>query len=397
MGRCAPRAIVATGSRCSTQAKIWSQLTNCLTMTIRTFIVGTANIRIFELSSLLSLCTMSDENQHWVPKFLIKYFADKDGRVFCFDINTHEVTKPPPRLAASEEGFNDFHVDGESVSFEDKLEKIETAAAPLIRRIVEKRTLAGQTPEGRRRIAEFMAAQSFRTKAFYEGLPDKPNRQEFGSTFGQLWESIFITASEISRRYWALMVIASDDCFYLGDNPIVLQRTDNPKDGSGLGFDVEGVEAFMPLSPKCALFMPCRTTGDDRIARYDAALELHRVVRSAVLRGLPGGSTELQLAQLVIGKLHELVRAFRTGAPIIASVQSIENFNYLQCSWSHAAIYSNRGDFVFARRVFRENPQYRSVPRTSLIRKNVLVPDLPASLRQIASSKRSPDGARRAG
>jgi hypothetical protein len=29
------------------------------------------------------ISAMSDENQHWVPKFLIKYFADKDGRVFC--------------------------------------------------------------------------------------------------------------------------------------------------------------------------------------------------------------------------------------------------------------------------------------------------------------------------
>jgi hypothetical protein len=33
-------------------------------------------------------------------------------------------------------------------------------------------------------------------------------------------------------------------------------------------------------------------------------------------------------------------------------------------SWAHSAIYSNRRDFVFARRVFSENPQYRNVPKT---------------------------------
>jgi hypothetical protein len=88
---------------------------------------------------------MFDENQHWVPKFLIKYFADRDGRVFCLDIHTDEVTKPPPKLATSEYGFNDFLIDGKAVSFEDKLEKIETPAAPVLKRMIEGRTLAGLT------------------------------------------------------------------------------------------------------------------------------------------------------------------------------------------------------------------------------------------------------------
>jgi hypothetical protein len=33
--------------------------------------------------SAFELPTMSDENQHWVPKFLVKNFADRDGRLFC--------------------------------------------------------------------------------------------------------------------------------------------------------------------------------------------------------------------------------------------------------------------------------------------------------------------------
>ncbi len=35
---------------------------------------------------------MSDQNQHWVPKFLIKNFADHDGRVFCLEVHTDRVT-----------------------------------------------------------------------------------------------------------------------------------------------------------------------------------------------------------------------------------------------------------------------------------------------------------------
>ena len=60
-----------------------------------------------------------------VPKFLVKNFADLDGRVFCLNIHTDQVTKPPPKQAASEKGFNVFQVAGEAVSFEDRLEKLE--------------------------------------------------------------------------------------------------------------------------------------------------------------------------------------------------------------------------------------------------------------------------------
>jgi hypothetical protein len=129
-----------------------------------------------------------------------------------------------------------------------------------------------------------VAAQSFRTKAFYEGLADKPPREEFGTTFKYLWHSSFVVAREIALRHWALMVIETDEVFYLGDNPVVLQRTRNPKDGSNLGFDVEGVEAFLPLSPKCALYMPCRSTSREIVERCDAAMALHRTVRLAVFR-----------------------------------------------------------------------------------------------------------------
>jgi hypothetical protein len=321
---------------------------------------------------------MSGENQHWVPKFLIKYFADEDGRVFCLDIHTDKVTKPPPRLAASELGFNDFLIDRETISFEDKLEIIETRAAPILRRIIEGRTLAGLTPEDRQRVADFMAAQSFRTKAFHEGLVDNLDRHAFRRIFSQLWESMFIPASDIARRHWALMVIDTDEVFYLGDNPVVLQRTENLKDGSNLGFDVEGIEAFLPLSPKCALYMPCRATSDDRIGRYQAAINLHRAVRSHVLRGLPGGREELQTAQLVISRLRPLAQAFTTGRPITADAANIENLNYLQCSWTHRAIYCSHRDFTFARRVFKENPQYRTVPKTSLVQMNLLMRAPPA-------------------
>jgi len=76
-----------------------------------------------------------------VPKFLVKNFADRDGPAFCLDIHTDQITKPSSRQAASEKGFNDFEVDGETISFEDRLEKIETHAAPILKRMIDEREL----------------------------------------------------------------------------------------------------------------------------------------------------------------------------------------------------------------------------------------------------------------
>ena len=320
---------------------------------------------------------MSDENQHWVPKLLLKKFADTDGRVFRLEIHSNVVTKPAPRKAASGRGFNNFDIEGQVVSFEERLEKVETKAAPVLNRIIEARSLSGLSSIDRKKVADFVAAQSFRTEAFYKGLESNPSRKDFGPLFIQLWDSSFILSAQIEARHWVLMVIEHDDVFYLGDQPVVLQRTFDPKDGSNLGFDVEGVEAFMPISPGCALFMPCRSVSDPLIASYEAAVELHRTVRSAVMRGLRGGSSELAIAQDTIRRGDPLYQAYMKGAPIKAKPENVENLNYLQCSWAHAGVFSNRRDFTFARRVFSDSPQYRSTPTTRLLQATALVRDEP--------------------
>ena len=197
---------------------------------------------------------------------------DTDGRVFRLNIQTDEVTKPPPKYAASKIGFNDFVVHGQTVSYEDRLEKIETAAAPILKAIIKSKSVAGLTNVQREHVANFLAAQSFRTEAFYEGIGSGLARKDFGPIFAELWRSAVILSAEIMRRKWVPMVIEHDDVFYLGDHPIVLQHTETPASSQPLGFDIEGVEAFMPLSPKCALYMPCASVSRVIIGGHEDAL-----------------------------------------------------------------------------------------------------------------------------
>jgi hypothetical protein len=312
---------------------------------------------------------MTSENQHSVPKFLVKNFADTDGRVYSMNIHTGELRKPPPKLATASPGFYEFLIGGREVSFEGRLELLETRAAPVLQQIVSARSTRGLSIDQKTYLANFMAAQSFRTESFHKGMDIKLSRERFGSIFSALWRSAFIAANELVRRHWIAMVIEHDDVFYLGDHPLVLQNTENPANAGDLGFDVMGIEAFLPLSPTCALYMPCVTTSDEIKCGYEKALHRHQIMRSATMRGIifPRiGIDYLHLVQRVIGNSHEIYVAITEGTPITAKPENVENLNYLQCAWSHSAVYSNRKDFTFARRVFAENPQYREVPHTRL-------------------------------
>jgi hypothetical protein len=126
--------------------------------------------------------------------------------------------------------------------------------------------------------------------------------------------------------------------------------------------------------------MPCRSVSDPLIASYEAALELHRTVRTVVMRGFGGGSSELATAQDAIRRGDPLYQAYTAGVPLKAKPENVENLNYLQCNWAHAAVYSNRRDFTFARKVFSENPHYRSTPTTRLLQATALVPETPDTL-----------------
>jgi Protein of unknown function (DUF4238) len=117
----------------------------------------------------------------------------------------------------------------------------------------------------------------------------------------------------IARRHWALMVIEGEEVFYLGDNPVVLQRTFDLKDGKNLEFDVTGVEAFLPLSPKCALYMACPVVGNAIISNYETAIALLRVTRLAILSSSKGGGADLRDAQDVIRRSQQIYRAFTEG------------------------------------------------------------------------------------
>ena len=145
-------------------------------------------------------------------------------------------------------------------------------------------------------------------------------------------------------------------CFIWVITTVVLQQRKIRGSRKELGFDIDGVEAFLPLSPKCALYMPCTSVSQQIISGYECALAAPENIRRAEASGVETAidHTEmLKVAERVIHNSRELYRSLTEGMPFIAVPRNVENLNFLQCSWAHTAVYSNCGDFAFAKDVFR--------------------------------------------
>ena len=302
------------------------------------------------------------QNQHYVPQFLLRNFADSDGRIFTYDKINDVVGKVPPKAAASDLGFYEFEVDGQRVSYEDRFQRLETRAAPALRKIVEARAVDLLDASERQRIAEFIAAQSFRTQAFLANIQGQPSRSELANLLERLWQSAFLTVDLISERHWLVMEITHDEVFYLSDQPVVLQKTENPSEGGSLGFDVAGVEAFMPLSPKVAIYMPCRTISDEIVRSHKMGTEM----LADLWREGRGASTEAFVVQKALRGTKPFHDAAVLGVAMPCHTESVLNLNYLQCSWSHRWLFSNKRDFATARMVLAKSPQYRQPPTSGV-------------------------------
>ena len=93
-----------------------------------------------------------------------------------------------------------------------------------------------------------------------------------------------MSANIVSRK-WVVVTIDHDDVFLLGRPPCSVTDTGNPSSNEELGLDIKGVEALLPLAPKCALYMPCASTSREIISGYENALLVPERIRMAVLSG----------------------------------------------------------------------------------------------------------------
>jgi hypothetical protein len=309
---------------------------------------------------------MTSPFHHVVPKFLLRGFASADGKVAVFDINSGERRRSPPRSTAGEGAFYDFPVvSAGSKAAEELLQQVESDAARVVKKVCEKESILSLTDTDRMRLVKFVVVQSFRTRAFFRGMQieDANRRSEL---FSQLWHSSLALTRIVAKRPIILMRAAVGSEFLIGDHPVALQNLEHPGLNDSLGLDLPAVEAFLPLSPLLALWLPPRAILDEITQGYERARTLHREVRVSVLagRGHPmANEIGIRAIQRALNSGAPLHEACATGRPLAASLENVVNFNSLQLLFAEAEVYSRSGDFGLVRHILQQSPSYgRAVP-----------------------------------
>ncbi len=114
-----------------------------------------------------NLAPTAVKRQHYVPRAHLRRFTDANDRLLCFDLDTSKSFGTAVENAAVGNRYYDLSFDDQTFSLESWLTEIETAAGPVIERLVrDPQGIAALSDSGEFALARFVAAQFFRVPAF---------------------------------------------------------------------------------------------------------------------------------------------------------------------------------------------------------------------------------------
>lgn len=310
--------------------------------------------------------------QHYVPQFLLRNFGTgKKDQVFVFDKHMNKSFPTNAKNVASESRFYDFTLNGEAMTLEPMLSKLESKAKPAIEKIIQADCLTSLDNETKIILADFFSVQLVRTRAFQEQFGNIPKmmRERLGIDSDQLQDNsqaaeflqdlsendlkiqraqfIINAPQDFSQRFldkvWVLASTSRQTPFILGDHPIALQNKINRDGWGNLGLAVEGIEIYFPLTPTRALALWCPTQVQKV---YDSAYRLSQMPRWMWHDKIESADEILNLAEKVHG-----------GLLVPYKPENVKNINSLQIFWSERYLFSNVNEFELVKEIIEKNPE----------------------------------------
>lgn len=199
-------------------------------------------------------------------------------QVWCFDKLTDNIFSPNIAGIFAGTRFNEIEINGEVISMEESLTKIENDVSPILERIVSSRSLAKITADERQIIASFCAVQFVRTQGFREQIRDTyeavstalkergldvsqlnlaaPSEEEIkASSFRMLRDAPETYGPHFLIKHWHLIESTSEDPFTLGDHPVTVDSNNSITGHRQTGLASPGVSIHLPLCPTLCLVM----------------------------------------------------------------------------------------------------------------------------------------------
>lgn len=221
------------------------------------------------------------KNQHYVPQFLLRRFADQNERVNVYDKHHRKAFLSSTRNVASENYFYDLKIGDTEIALEPVMTEVENSALDALNSIAGSGSLSHLSDDCKVNIAFFMGTQMVRTRGALEMLhqveeglrrvaPSKgitpENMPGLFMDDDQLKQMSLMNlqmAQELAPQFlnkdWMVYRDPSRR-FLISDHPLVRHNyyPADPLMGNN-GLACEGIQIYLPLSPEFTLACICPT------------------------------------------------------------------------------------------------------------------------------------------
>lgn len=319
---------------------------------------------------------MPDDHQHYVPQFLLRNFAavgsKRNHKIWVFDKRNEKCFLAAISKIATQGNFYDFSLNGETLSLDPDLQRLESLVAGDFREILRQRAIP-KSRETRARIALFAAVQMVRTKAHRQQFvdftdlmlqevekrggwaPGAPqacefNAEESAAQWIQIIPDLAKTAAPlIMQKLWILYSTTTRDPFFIGDNPVTLDNSTYGADISGrLGLASTGIEVYLPLSNTLSMGFLCPS--------HEATIRAGVERFGDRLDSLPNWPSA-----------RAMIKAFDGEDPLAFDHQNVLRHNSMQVCYAEQYVFSHDDNFALIREMISTNPETKGGPRLTIV------------------------------
>jgi hypothetical protein len=336
------------------------------------------------------------ELQHYVPQLLLRLHVKNPSarrgteQVWCFDKLTDNVFSPNIAGILAGTRFYEIEIDGEIVSLEESMTKIENAVSPILTRIVDTRTLRDLTDAERQAVASFCAVQLVRTLGFRQQMRDTheavvaalkkrgldtsqqpslamPSEEEIKiSSFKMLIDAPATYGPHFLIKHWHLIESTVADPFHLGDHPVVVDSNSLITGHRESGLSSPGVSIYLPLCPTLCLAMTDPLLVASLFEGADTVARRFKEIVSAMSRRqlTPEIVADFKEAKKTRDDSMRAVRPMQLGIPSQYNRQVTLRANSLQMFHASRWIISSQPDFSTPKMMIADSEEFRTRPKT---------------------------------
>ncbi len=318
------------------------------------------------------------EKQHYVPQLLLKNFSFKGkgkiSQIHAFDKKDNKTFQTGVNNVLAEGKFYDLSLYSAEASFS----KLESLIEPVFTKIITEKDISALTKEERGAVSVFVVAQHLRVKSFrtesqemFQGIIKKfginqdvkecleeylshsnEDVKDFSLQFIQ--ENLAEMSDYILNKDWHLVETNPNAPFWIGDNPVTMHNENKPKLFSNIGFGVQGIQIYLPLSSTLTLMFWCPSIKAELEESFNKNSTALKDLQVRNVMANEGVSEAINNLSILLEGAAKIIKAINSSKPTLASEENVEFYNSLQVHYAERYILSDKPNFLLAESMINE-------------------------------------------